>query len=811
MGVFMSIPFLPWVAGKDITQWVWHENAGVFNSDQTPTPPVTMSLWGGDFWGYIPPGAKTTQAVWGQQNRPGYGVSTMIGPRIHGGGSANDGVNAGVNVPGLPNDMLSSMIGGGEVAANTPLGRSWAKWGSTSMAPNTFAYINTPPGNAFLKDETQCTPYNFPKCSMTPMQRDSIIAWTPNQMSVENCSTDQNGMQSCPVSGDGTAMFTEFMATLQDLWIHYSTNQTEYLSQINEHDTSSWDPCKNAGTSVNTAIQIIFGVAFSVGLRVVQFIFIPESAELLDLPGNIALTVGPVAAGWFYAAHAMSATNDPDDKQLKLCASCLVYTATFIGAGFLGELSDNGGVAIAIGAGGGYALDAVANGVLVTMFKGTTFVPTLLLKILKWIAAKIVKGKCVLDYADTLMCLSPENADSDIQFKQVHSRRWDATSIAALLTDEALADMNITGANARESKQAEYVWKGLMYGVGIMTIGASGENGTAGTVFDNGTANPLGEITPINYGGAVAGSTWGNFWNQEASYSPWGQVYQPMGLGSWEGSSYQTGGLANWFANWGNTNFTSACNLYGCNNWSVIRNNTYGAHGSAMTAHISERLAAMKEALVKSYSDANYQLMLQIPGTADPNMAKTYDPRFQNTTPAMRSLLKGGITGLQIPLTDLQNTAAQTAPERRLLFPTNDPLKFYISQFYNTWNNAGHFSMDADTNAPNWNNATIQQQRCAALGYAPDKCVVQQISRDWLRSMLLIDYNQQLSPVQYADKIGKGLDDVTKSHYIHAAIAPTPFVPSRNAWAKQWLASEPDQATLQHLLSLSQSIIQRTE
>lgn len=612
----MSLPFASWIAA-DVAHWVWNEDAPVFASDQTATPPVTMNLWGGDFWGYIPPSAKTTQSVWGQQNRPGFGVPSMIGPRVQDGPTAG-GTTTGMNVPGLPNDMLQSMVGYPVANSMLPDVTKWNE--TTSLQSNTFARISKPSDNNFLGDTTQCSPWNFPKCSMVPMKNSSAKVYMPNTLNVNsppNCwfnNTDGN----CTVQGTEVDLFAEYMASLDDLWQHYSTNGTEYLSEVNAHDTSSWDPCKDAGGQVDDALQATFGVLFAVGLRVVQFIFVPESAEMIDMPGNIALTVGPVAAGWFFAKHSLNKDATSAKEDLSRCASCLLYTVSFIGGGFLGKLAESNLIAIAAGGGGGYLLDSALNSTIVTFFEGGTIVPTYLLKFMAWLFGKIVKGKCVLDYADTLMCLSPENADSDIQFKQVHSRRWDVASIAALLTDEALVDMNVTDANRRASKQAEYVWKGLMYGVAIMTIGSNGVNGGSTNVFQNGSANPLGEITPIVYGGAVAGSSWGNFWNSDKAMSPWGQVYQPMGLGSWEGNSVNNAGTHfDWLFNWlkGDPNLTSACNLYGCNNWKVIRNNTYGAQQSAMTAHISETLAAYKLALTSSYSDANYELMRQIPGT----------------------------------------------------------------------------------------------------------------------------------------------------------------------------------------------------
>lgn len=612
----MSLPFAGWIAA-DVVHWVWNEDAPVFASDQTATPPITMNLWGGDFWGYIPPSAKTTQSVWGQQNRPGFGVASMIGPRVQDGPTVG-GTTTGMNVPGLPNDMLQSMVGYPVADSMLPNASNWGM--TTNLQSNTFASITKPSDNKFLGDVTQCNPYNFPNCSMMPMKNSSAKVYMPNTLNVNNPPqcwyTPMGG--DCTLQGNEIDLFAEYMASLDDLWHHYSTNGTEYLSDVNAHDTSSWDPCKDAGSQVNDALQGVFGVLFAVGLRVVQFIFVPESAEMIDMPGNVALTIGPVAAGWFFAKHSLNKDKTDALADLSYCASCLVYTVTFVGGGFLGKVVDSNLVAIAAGAGGGYLLDSVANSAIVTFFSGGTIVPTYLLKFLVWLLKKIVKGKCVLDYADTLMCLSPENADSDIQFKQVHSRRWDVASIAALLTDEALDDMKVTDPHRRASKRAEYVWKGLMYGVAIMTIGSIGTNGGSTNVYQNGSANPLGEITPIVYGGAVAGSKWGNFWDSDKSMSPWGQVYQPMGLGSWEGNSVNNAGTHfDWLLNWlkGDPNLTSACNLYGCNNWKVIRNNTYGAQQSAMTAHISETLSELKQKLTSSYSDANYEKMLQIPGT----------------------------------------------------------------------------------------------------------------------------------------------------------------------------------------------------
>lgn len=813
MGNFMSFVEEFWLPAR-AAEWVWHEMAPVFAQDRTPAPPLSMNLWGGDFWGYIPPNAKTTQTIWGQQNRPGLGLASMIGPRVQDGPEIQ-GYTSGINVPGLPNDMLQSMIGYPVANSMLPDVSAWNE--TTSLQFNTFAKITKPSDNKFLQDTTQCTPFNFPNCSMMPMKNSSAKVYLPSTLNVNNppnCWND-NTVGDCVVQGNETDLFAEYMASLDDLWVHYSTNGTEYLKDVNEHDTSSWDPCRDADKQVDNVLQMTFGVLFAIGLRVVQAIFVPESAELIDMPGNVALTVGPVAAGWFFAKHSLNTDKAAAKVDLSHCATCLLYTVSFTGAGFAGKITNDPAVAIALGAAGGYLLDSVLNDTIVVFFSSGTIVPTYLLKFLGWLLRKIVKGKCVLDYADNLMCLSPENADSDVQFKQVHTRRWDVASIAALLTDEALDDMQITHPHRRASKQAEFVWKGLMYGVGIMTIGSSsGLNSVTGlesfgvsyNVFENGSANPLGEITPIVYGGSVSGSAWDNFWDGKNAFAPWGQVYQPMGLGSWEGASVnQAGTHFDWLINWlkGDPSLTAACNLYGCNNWDVIRKNTYGAHQSPSTAHISEMMTNYKQALIAHYSDANYELMLQIAGTPTGDGWKRLaapDDTFQ---------------GLTWKPTD----TIQQGPLKKIVGVNYDPVADGIQGFFGQWQyNSSYgvqvqFAMDVAKVTPMWRDPASATQRCQAHAKAggTGACVVSQKTRDYVDALSYSHVAGNLSPVAFANVVTSSnsehtLSDVTLSHYIHAIALGTPMAATRNAWVNEWLYNEPDQPRLKHLLSLSQPL-----
>jgi len=587
------------------------------------------------------------------------------------------------------------------------------------------------------------------------------------------------------------------MSAIEASWQHYSSGGTDYLYHVNDKDTTMWDPCKNAGKMSDEYVRGAIALIFTVGIRIVQFVFIPETAELVNMAGEIALTVAPLATGWYWSGALMT---DGEDKvhNANMAAASLLYGGGILGAGVVGKLLDMDNVLVttALGAAAGYALDSAFGSYVATVLSSSGFLTKYVLKLISWIVGMGQKVKCVFNFNEALICLAPEENAGDLLHMQSNTRRWDVPSVAAMLTDEALIKLGHPG--ERSSWQAEFIYRGLIMSpitvlMGIDPFYAKGKLASNdNNPYTNMLINPIGEIAPIGYSAKSS-------LNSES-----GQSFQPDALLSWGNESAFTTG---WFS-WGESDAVKGCNQTSCQNWDVMRNNKYGnATGSTQIAEagaqIKTNLDNAVDTLVKNCTHENYLAIKKIQGITKPLLPGTFEP----------IQIPGTLKGFQPPNTfkPLGPPGAWRQLTRQFV---NDPWAQYLKEVFNTPSVVGDTPAAAQnyfTTVSNYLNATMLSVLCAKYKLDAANCKVSDTARDWVTALTDSFYTSK-SPLAAIDDLKlTHLSDEQQSRHVQAWVHPfNPDIPAIATWRAAFLAYETDPkrvARQQYLLGLAANLI----
>jgi hypothetical protein len=396
----------------------------------------------------------------------------------------------------------------------------------------------------------------------------------------------------------------------------------EALQQVNTSEHSTFDPCSGPGL---LELLLPLGAA-AAGVAIYSYYGKPE---LTLAAGSQVADAGMIVVFGFmynYSKGLLEYLNEPSNIHFERAARFLVYPAGIYGGYQLGTVAFNNtsqqgnqtyfqisGAAVGVSLSERWLVMPVSK----ALSKGS-FLGGLLLGGFGFIMRGMSHFWCALT----------TNQDSCTALDQVEfqdSRRWDAASIAAMLTLEVCEREGWT----KDTAEAQFVFRGLLSGPALMTAPMTSQS--APTIFDQTLANPMGY-------------TYAGRWQQEFpahSELQHTRFKRSHNIYGWDGD------VAGW-GDMGNSN------LYSCENWDVMR------EGLQQNTHPGTKALKRKfDSWIGNWKDpgspagvlvaaakvhANIEAMKHIPGWELEDATNLTFPDLLKPT-----LLAGGVAPLSMP------------------------------------------------------------------------------------------------------------------------------------------------------------------
>jgi hypothetical protein len=468
--------------------------------------------------GYIPPGLTyPPQNSWNEAlNYGGEGHMRYVQPKEGGpgGGAVNWGVTEG---------LLTSF---GTIGQPGGYPQLWSAAQGFPMAGSgvdgEYAVVqNQPKPYSTWKDVT-CTPLTFPNCSMTAMMQSG------GEATFYDHKTQNAGR-----------IYAESVNRAYNQ--AFVSGGVEALRQVNTSEHSTFDPCSGPGL-----LELLLPLGAAVASVVVYNKYTKPGLSI-SLGSQIADYGTIVVAGFVYnySKGLLEYLNDATNIHFERAARFLLYPLGLYGGMQLGGIAYGytsqsanqqyftyGGAAVGVLFTEKHLVIPVAK----VLSKGSGLAGLLL-----GLFGAMMRG------VSHFWCALSTNQDSCAAMDMVEfqdSRRWDAVSIAAMLTLEVCEREGWT----KDSAEAQFVFRGLLTGPGMMTAPMT-DNGKD-TIFDGTIANPLG----YTYAGR-----WQQLYNGPFTKDTWTTYFQRSNkIYGWDGDQSGWGDLGN-------------SNLYSCENWDVMR------------------------------------------------------------------------------------------------------------------------------------------------------------------------------------------------------------------------------------------------
>ncbi len=453
-----------------------------------------------DQWGFKPTQLnKPTQYTWSTVRTDGRPAmkNASKGALHFGYGLLNSDLKSFGNYPLFTDDQL-----GYEMLAN-----------NYSKVQDVYLTVGRQPNNQWMFSpfkEDICRPENFPYCDMIGMQRSSDVAQLWNDLTISNVDRWKEAVDRA---------YSE----------SYVNGGFDAMKEVNEKDTTNYDPCAKTGM-IAFLVPLILG---TISARAYLQLLAPQVNAAVNADAQIAMQLGSAGVGFFWA-RASEDIFGPTGLNFERSAQSVTLPIGYAMGNYLAINSvplENVPPAL-ISLVMAYAMDSAFTGTLARTMKLSTGIFGGILGLLTALATIIESTWCRLTTANFDACMD--------KGEHPKGRRWDAVSIAGMLTDEVCEKEGWL----RDDPKAEFVFHGLLTGPHMMEAATGTAEGQT-SIFNITTVNPLGEIYPPQYF---------QYANPEGT-----MFYYAKNLMGWDGRA------AGWLD-------VASANMYACQNWDVLRN-----------------------------------------------------------------------------------------------------------------------------------------------------------------------------------------------------------------------------------------------
>lgn len=460
--------------------------------------------------------------------------------------------------------------------------------GPSEQAQDRFKQIVKQPNSDWFKEyDKLCTPYTFPNCDMSPWANSAPVfeLWDGKTYHVMD-------------------MYSDAITDAYDK--SYVNGGFDALQEVNENDTSTYDPCDNP-SFFEKAVEL---AAAASAVYAAQKFLVPlvTSVDTGDAWLGPVVTVCAGGAAYNIAEAQLRGWGD-NDAEYQRAANFVLVPAVLLSGRALGTyMFQSTTVDItqpqfqAIGTGVTFALFVPLRSSLAKALAATGFLSGYIVTLLNVIVTGASRFWCQL---------TTDNFDA-CEDKGEHptGRRWDVLSIAGKLTDEACEREGWR----RDDPRAEFVFRGLVTGP-YLASAPSPYKGQHTSWWEKNFWNPLGEIY---------NTTWYQRENGPTA-DPYVE-YMTVARGhdaitGWDGDTSGALDAAN-------------INLYACQNWDVLRNgaqtnSTAAARGlkSLFDDWVGNNEGEKRGTLVDAANNPNnIHKMRTIPGMKSAERGVNYQP-----------------------------------------------------------------------------------------------------------------------------------------------------------------------------------------
>jgi len=430
-----------------------------------------------------------------------------------------------------------------------------------------------------------CTPRTFPYCTMAPMLASAgeVTFFDGKQMTGGLVYKDsiERAYNNAFVNGG-----------------------IEALSQVNQTEHSTYDPCDQPST-----FEVLFPLLVASGMMGAFGYY--GKPELTLVAGPSAASVASVCIfgfGYNLSKGMVEYFHESDNHYYLNAARFLLLPLSAYAGSQLGTQ------AYTASQNQGDPTYFMIGGAVVGVMIGDKASPKLA-KALEYssILAAVILGTFGMftRFITRFFCSLTANYDSCADYENdPTNRRWDAVSIASMLTLEVCEREGWQKDDAR----AEFVFRGLLYGPDLMNLPV-GEDGLS--AYDQTLVNPLGYI----YSGE---------WKQAFPGTPPTNYQRSNDLVGWDGLVARGGDIAN-------------SNMYACENWDLMRRGGQSkSHKGALLVaqNINEWIGSWdtpgtnKGTLVEAANDpTKLAAMKRIPGWELQGVVSLYQPTIDTWKP----------------------------------------------------------------------------------------------------------------------------------------------------------------------------------
>jgi len=332
----------------------------------------------------------------------------------------------------------------------------------------------------------------------------------------------------------------------------YVNGGFEAMKEVNENDTSTYDPCDNP-----TIFEVMLPLTMAVAVGGVYMRLIFPALEAAGVPSqaSAAAGIGLTSFAWNIARASLETLGEPSQYYTNAARS-LIYPGAVFGGVYLGDqLFQQTTVRLTQP-----QFEIASSGALIMLLQ--PFVDDLAhaLEVANFGAGVVIAVfRSIVGGISWFWCRLGADSYDACQDKDKHAtgRRWDVGAIAGRLTDEVVEREGWE----RDSEQARFVFEGLLRGPSMMM---AADTRAGHRIWDIAFANPMGEIyeTP-----------WQQLKNKDF---PTGTGYGMTGaVFGWDGDTNKS--------SWDVANM----NLYACQNWDVMRHGDQD-HGDARSTALAE-------------------------------------------------------------------------------------------------------------------------------------------------------------------------------------------------------------------------------
>ena len=446
-------------------------------------PRFITSANGRDIWGYLPNSLNhAPQHGWSQ-------LYTVGPPDIDYAGTKQ-------NVAGQVVDRLETFGGVSKSEATFGVygGYTYSTGNndnSTSLTGLGFPQFSALKSGAMDLNQN-CTPLTYPSCSLTQMQESAPVLQRYEDYYVTRHVTPGNYTTFVAPSAQSTPPERQFVTWRDAIDLNtsrYANDDFDALSEVNDKDTSDYNPCDKPSL-LDHYLPFLVGGGVSVLTHNYVFDGLDETVRAL-LDAGVFSTLFNVTKSELGSVRYGKVGDDDDRDARKFYTEKAADCATLL-----------------FGAAGGMYL-----GQNVASLQDQTFTPLLPFAtasaaktLLQPVMAKVLLATSnaasplffvgdIVRWFSNLFCnlssYQQAACDDFDQDRHPHARRWDVSSLAAMLTDEACANELWN----RSDPRAKFVFRSLITNPSFMAAAVSANNTP---IYGRIGVNPLGQVVSLH-------------------------------------------------------------------------------------------------------------------------------------------------------------------------------------------------------------------------------------------------------------------------------------------------------------------------